>query len=337
MTAPTGNAPSRRAVRNSGQIAQESVHIAPLGDENGLSIAVIGCTSVDVLVRDVDALPPPGTDNTVEEISVRAAGPALNVAFVVHALGDGPAVCFGAIGDDPLASMVRDECADRGVPTHGLARRSGERTGVSVALESRTRPRAFLTDLGAAAHLDESLVPDSFAGYSDVLLAGYFVAPGLRGDASARILRRARADGARTWLDPGWDTDSWTSGGADEIRRLLPEVDFFLPNTDEIAPLTGESDPVAGGRELAKLTRVGVVLKAGADGAYWIARDAEPLHVAAPLVPVVDTTGAGDALNAGLIVGLRQGLSIENSVILGVETASTIVGRTSARRWDPLA
>lgn len=299
-------------------------------------IAVIGCTSVDVLVRDVDALPQPGTDNTVDEISVRAAGPTLNVAFVVHALGDGPAACFGAIGDDPLARMVLDECADRGVSTQGLVRRSGERTGVSVALESRLRPRAFLTDLAAAAHLDEAQLPDSFAGYSDVLLAGYFVAPLLRGEPSQRILHRARAAGARTWLDPGWDTDSWTTGGVDEVRALLADVDVFLPNTDEVAAITGEADAVAGGRELAKITRIGVVVKAGADGAWWIARDGDPVHVAAPGVSVVDTTGAGDALNAGVLVGLRRGLPMSEALRLGVDVASTVVGRPSARRWDPL-
>lgn len=299
-------------------------------------IAVIGCTSVDVLVRDVDALPPPGTDNNVDEISVRAAGPALNVAFVVHALGDGPAVCFGALGDDPLARMVLDECADRGVPTHGLTRRPAERTGVSVALESRRRTRAFLTDLAAAAHLDETTLPGSFAGDSDVLLAGYFVAPRLRGAPSRRVLHRAHEAGARTWLDSGWDTDSWATGGADEIRRLLPEVDVFLPNTDEVAAITGDADPVAGGRELAKLTRIGVVVKAGAEGAWWIGRESDPVHIAAPAMRVVDTTGAGDALNAGMMVGLRRGLPMAAALRLGVDVASTIVGRTSADRWDPL-
>lgn len=300
------------------------------------AIAVIGCTSVDVLVREVDALPSPGTDNNVDEISVRAAGPALNVAFVVHALGDAPAVCFGALGDDPLANMVLDECTERGVPTQGLTRRSGERTGVSVALESQARPRAFLTDLAAAAHLDEEQLPESFAGFSDVLLAGYFVAPLLRGEPSRRVLRLARAAGARTWLDSGWDTDSWMAGGADEIRDLLPDVDVFLPNTDEVAAITGEADPVAGGRELAKITRVGVVVKAGADGAWWIGREAEPVHVPAPSVQVVDTTGAGDALNAGMMVGLRRGLTMAGALRLGVEVASAIVGRKSAERWDPV-
>ncbi|MEO7124499.1 MAG: carbohydrate kinase family protein [Nakamurella sp.] len=304
-------------------------------DEQG--IALVGCTSVDVLVRDVDEMPPPGTDTHVDEVSIRAAGPALNVAFVVHALGDGPARCFGAVGDDPLGRLVRDECAERGVPTDGLTVLPGERTGVSVALESKARPRAFLTDLAAAALFDESMVPTSFSGYTDMLIAGYFVAPGLRGKPTVDLLRRARADGARTWLDCGWDTDSWTTGGAQEVLALLPEVDIFVPNEDEIAALTGHKDPIEGGVELARRTRLGVVVKVGADGAYWIIRDGIPFHVPAPATNVVDTTGAGDALNAGAIVGMRRGLTIEDSVILGVEVASRIVGRPSAQRWDPLS
>lgn len=299
-------------------------------------IALVGCVNVDVLVRHVDELPPPGTDSTVEEVSVRAAGPGMNVAFVVHALGDGPAVCFGAIGDDALGRLVLDECAARDVPTGGIARIAGARTGVSVALESSTRPRAFLTDLAAAARFDETMVPDSFQGFSDVVLGGYFVAPLLRGQPTLRILRQAHADGARTWLDSGWDPDSWNSGGAAEVLAALDEVDYFVPNDDEVRALSGRTDPLDGARELARRTRCGVILKVGANGAWWVPRDDAAIHIPAPATDVVDTTGAGDALNAGVIVGLRRGLSMKDSVTLGVQAASQIVGRTSARRWDPL-
>jgi ribokinase len=93
---------------------------------------------------------------------------------------------------------------------------------------------------------------------------------------------------------------------------------------------------VAGGGDLARKVRRGVILKVGADGAWWIPRDGDAVHISAPATHVVDTTGAGDALNAGAIVGLRRGLPIQDSVTLGVHAASRIVGRTSARRWDPL-
>lgn len=299
-------------------------------------VAILGCANVDVLVRPVDELPPPGTDSNVDEVSVRAAGPTMNAAFVIHALSDGPAVCFGSVGDDALGRLILDECAARGVPTSGITLIPGERTGVSVALESAVRPRAFLTDLAAAARFDETMAPGSFAGYTDVLLGGYFVAPGLRGQASVRVLRRARADGARTWLDSGWDTDSWTTGGDEEILNVLSEVDFFTPNEDEVRALTKNPDPVAGGRELAARTRRGVILKVGGDGAWWIPSGGAAVLVPAPATEVVDTTGAGDALNAGVIVGLRRGLSELDSVALGVSAASRVVSRTSARRWDPL-
>lgn len=330
MTGPPEDPP---AVRDGGDGEPDAAVGAGSADRG---IAILGCVNVDVLVRHVDELPPPGTDSTVEEVSVRAAGPTMNVAFVVHALGDGPAMCFGAVGDDALGRLVLDECAARDVPTGGIARVAGERTGVSVALESHTRPRAFLTDLAAAARFDETMIPGSFRGCTDVVLGGYFVAPLLRGEPTVRILRRARADGARTWLDSGWDTDSWATGGAAEVLSALGETDFFAPNGDEVRALTGIADPVAGGRELARRTRRGVILKAGADGAWWIPRDGPEAHIPAPVTDVVDTTGAGDALNAGVIVGLRRGLRIEDSVTLGVRAASRIVGRTSARRWDPL-
>lgn len=317
------------------------------------AVAVIACVNVDVLVREVDRLPPPGTDNTVDEIAVRAAGPAMNAAFVLHALGDGAARPFGAVGDDGLGRLVLDECRVRDVPTGDIAVVAGRRTGVSVALESAARPRAFLTDLGAAAQFDDTMIPTSFAGFTDVLIGGYFVAPALRGEPTRRALRRAREAGARTWLDCGWDTESWTEASRAEVLDLLGDVDVFVPNHDEVAALTGTDDPASGGRKLAELTRAGVIVKAGADGAYWVpspgdlAADesrwagtgiaqGDVIHIPAPVVDVIDTTGAGDALNAGVIVGLRRGLAMPDAVTLGVAAASAIVARPSARRWDPL-
>lgn len=299
-------------------------------------VAIIACTNVDVLAREVDEIPAPSTDTFVEEVSVRAAGPGLNAAFVMHALGDGPAVVYSAIGDDPLADMVLSECRARNLPVHGIATRAGQRTGAAIALESRTRPRAFLTDLGAAGTFTDMDLPATYSDCTDVLLGGYFVAPRLRGEPTDRVLRRAREDGARTWLDCGWDTESWRGGARAELLALLPEVDFFLPNTAEVEALTGLVDPVAGGAQLAGLVRCGVIVKAGPDGAYWIERSGETVHISAPATEVVDTTGAGDALNAGVIVGLRRGLSMVESVMLGVRVASAIVGRPSRRRWDRL-
>lgn len=299
-------------------------------------VTIIGCANVDVLVKGVSELPPPNTDSHVQEITVRAAGPALNAAFVLLALRDDAPQVVSTIGDDPLATLLLGECARYGLPTGGLIPVPGTRTGISVAIEDEHRPRAFLTDLGALADFTPDHAPASLTGVGDLLLAGYFCLPRLRGEPTRRLLALGAAAGARTWFDCGWDMQSWTGNGAAEILGLLGDVDVFMPNVEEAAALTGYTDPIRAGAELAARTRQGVIVKAGADGAFWVSRAGEVVHAPGRSVDVVDTTGAGDALNAGLIRGLRDGLTMADALRLGVEVATTVVARRSRDRWAPL-
>ncbi|WP_137120477.1 carbohydrate kinase family protein [Segeticoccus rhizosphaerae] len=299
-------------------------------------VLIVGNANADVLVNGVTELPPPSTDTHVEEITVRAAGPVLNTAFILCALGDTAPDLLSTIGDDSLGQLVRDECQQHHLPADGLISIPDCRTGVSVAIEGPERPRAFLTDLGALARFEPDHLPRSLTGVGDLLSCGYFCTPQLRGEPTRRLLSRAVAAGVRTWLDCGWDLESWAGAGRDEILALLPQADVFVPNIEEAEALTGKSDPVEAGTVLAALTRHGVVIKAGEHGAFWVGGDGHVTHAPAPEVPLADTTGAGDALNAGMIYGLRHGLSIDEALRLGVQVASTVVARSSAERWDPL-
>lgn len=106
----------------------------------------------------------------------------------------------------------------------------------------------------------------------------------------------------RTLSDPG-------------IIDLLRVTDIFAPNLGEASQLTGESDPLHALNRLAEICPT-VILKCGADGAY--ARSGEQTwHSPALKVEAVDTTGAGDSFNAGFLVGLINGESMETCLRYG--------------------
>ena len=65
------------------------------------------------------------------------------------------------------------------------------------------------------------------------MLTGYFSLLGLRGDGSLEILQKAKATGARTFFDTGWDPEEWAGAAASEVLSMLPHVDVFLPNESE--------------------------------------------------------------------------------------------------------
>ncbi|MFI0463408.1 carbohydrate kinase family protein [Saccharopolyspora sp. 5N102] len=294
-------------------------------------ITVVGNVNLDVLVAGAAELPPPGTEQIVPSIVLRPGGSAANTAIVLARLGR-PTVLAGRVGDDGTARLLADQLDIPGLRLE-LARVPGEHTGVTVAAEAPGRDRAFLSALGAMADLDATAVPESALAARFVLLSGYFLLPALQGEAARDLLAQARQAGARTALDTGWDPAGWDAGTRAEVLRLLREVDVFLPNDDELHALHGDRcDDEVAARSIADETGATVVVKRGARGAL-VARPGRPHSThPAPEVQVRDSTGAGDAFNAGLLHRLADGAPTGDAADYAVRVAATVISRPSHDR-----
>jgi sugar/nucleoside kinase (ribokinase family) len=119
------------------------------------------------------------------------------------------------------------------------------------------------------------------------------------------------------------------SGGTlAQVAPALPLVDVYVPSLDEARHQTGLDDPraiVACYRSHGAPGLVGV--KLGTRGTLLSPNDGEWLEI--PCVqapgPVVDTTGAGDSLLAGLLTGLLRGMPARDAGLLGAATAACCV------------
>jgi ribokinase len=106
----------------------------------------------------------------------------------------------------------------------------------------------------------------------------------------------------------------------DEILAL---VDVLTPNETELRVLArrethaNAGDPLQDARELVRRGVGTVVLTRGSAGAAII-RAGEELVVVAPAVDAIDTTGAGDAFNGTLAVGLALGAALPDAVRMAV-------------------
>jgi sugar/nucleoside kinase (ribokinase family) len=144
------------------------------------------------------------------------------------------------------------------------------------------------------------------------------------------VLAAARRRGMTVSLD-AWDGPRFHS------ERPLPEVladaDVVFANETEAAAITGETRPE---RALKRLAEHGgcAVIRRGAEGAIGAAGD-EVCTVAAESVGVVDTTGAGDAFNAGFLRGWLAGVGLEASLTLGAICGSRAVGDYGGYRGCP--
>jgi ribokinase len=237
-------------------------------------IATLGDLVLDVIVRLDDALVP--GDDQIAHTRAVAGGQAANVAAWAAALG-AEARFIGRRGDDPAGELVTRALRERGVEVLGPA--SG-RTGVVVSIAAEG-DRTMASDRGSAPDLEPAdLDPAWFA--CDVLhLSGYALLREPIATAAATAAHLARTSGATIALD----VSTWTlvdDAFRARVRELRPDLVFATEREHDVV---GELD-----------TRW--VVKRGARGIHVDGVD----HPAVP-GEIVDTTGAGDALAAGFLIG----------------------------------
>jgi ribokinase len=269
-------------------------------------ICTLGDLLLDVIVRAPHRLA--ADADTPVETRVVSGGQAANVAAWIAALG-GTARFVGKQADDETGELVRSLLERRGVELAGP--RGAGRTGVVVSLVGPDGERSMATDRGVAPELQaDDLDQAWFEGCEWLHLSGYSLLAEPIGSAALAAASLARGEGARVSVD----LSSWSAiraYGADRFRGRLEEL-----GPDVVFANEAEWELVGGAYALAETS----VVKRGSRGVAVHARG--EVEERAPLpAEVVDTTGAGDALAAGFIVG---------GIDLGVEAAARCVAQMGA-------
>ena len=308
-----------------------------------IDLLVLGDCNPDVLVLGGDVTPAFGQqEQLVDSISLVIGGSAAITAVAAARLGLSVALA-AAVGADAAGSFMLDQLAKEGVDVSAVAIRDGAPTGMTVAL-SRGGDRAILTALGAMASLTAADVPAGLLARSrHVHASSYFLLEDSLGPGLAGILATARAAGATTSLDTNWDPSGrW---GDERLAAAIAQADLLLPNEAEALRLSGTASLDAATRTLSADGRK-LVVKLGERGvlcaeATEAAEAAEGIEGAAqhrisvPTVTPVDTTGAGDCFNAGLIAGLLTGLALPQAAALGCAVGALSTGAPGGTAGAP--
>lgn len=284
---------------------------------------MLGDCNPDVLVLGRDVTPVFGQhEKLADSICLVTGGSAAITAVAAARLGLRVALA-AAVGDDPAGTFMLGQLAGEGVDTGAVAVRASAPTGMTVAL-SRGDDRAILTATGAMTTLAAADVPRRLiCSARHVHVSSYFLMEQSLGPGLPDLLAAARANGARTSLDTNWDPSGrW---GDEQLQTILEQTDLLLPNQAEALHLAHEASLDAAVAALAGDHRR-VVVKLGARGALCVGGRTRHHVLPPPGVTPVDTTGAGDCFNAGLIAGLLDGLGLAEAAALGcaVGSASTL-------------
>jgi sugar/nucleoside kinase (ribokinase family) len=245
-------------------------------------VCTLGDLTLDVIVRlagpfaaggDVDA-----------EIRVGPGGQAANVAAWAAELGAG-ARFVGKTGADDAGELVRARLGAFGAEVVGPM---AGRNGTICSLVSAEGERSMAADRGTATDLRPSEVdPAWLDGVDHLHVSGYALMVEPIRSAALRAVELARERGARVSLDLGtWSAirDTGIEVFANAARQLAPDV-LFASEDEE--------------RFVGRIVDAAWIVKRGARGCSFDGEEREALHVER----VLDSTGAGDALAAGWIVG----------------------------------
>lgn len=293
-----------------------------------IDVLCLGIMVADVVARPVRELPGRGRLVLADRMELHTGGCAVNTAIALAKLGLSAGV-IGKVGQDGFGDFILRELKQHGVEVSGVKRAPEVNTSATMVLVEPDGERRFIHYLGANAELVEEDLDWRLVRESRVLhIAGSLVMPGIDGEPTADILRRAREGGVITALDTVWDAKGrWL----ESIEPCLPHIDYFLPSLEE-------ARMVASRHTLWEVAQffldhgVGVVaLKMGEEGCYLKSPD-EELQIPAYDVTAIDATGAGDAFVAGFLTGVVEGWDLKRTGYLANAVGAlcvTVMGATT--------
>jgi sugar/nucleoside kinase (ribokinase family) len=281
-------------------------------------LLTIGLTTLDIVARPIDALTHTERAIFIDGIACVPAGTAGGAAMVAAKLGV-PTKIVGAVGDDLNGAYVRLGFESVGIDTSLLVTKPGERTSATLlAVETDGRRSSYhAPGAGVGAAIDDAVVSaacaSGFVHYASVGGAA------TDGGAGAELLRAAKAAGAVVTCDLIGPRRS----ALDELKRLLPSVDYFMPSAAEATFLTGLEDLAAAAELFRALGAKACIIKNGGRGSY-VAIGSAPLSIPAHAIQPIDTTSCGDSYCAGFIAALAQGWAPLEACRFATATAALV-------------
>ncbi|MCA1371634.1 carbohydrate kinase family protein [Bradyrhizobium sp. BRP14] len=294
------------------------------------TISVIGNVAADIVSRAVDEWPAPGMEILVDSISFRTGGAAGTTAAVLASMG-APVRLNATIGDDVVGRVVRAGLAEVGVDLSYLKIVPEYPTTISLAFESDTKDRSFISACGHLEHFSFADIDPSAYRADLVLLTGYFTTPALQA-STLRQLDLIRSSGSLSLFDPGSDQFGWSPAVLADLKSYLAAVDCFVPNAQELLAISGLRDVDEALERVSQLCGGWLIAKLGKDGCAGVGPNGEFFRHAIEPVPSADTTGAGDSFNAGLLFGLARGLGWSDAARLGSRVATAVLTKPKEAR-----
>lgn len=281
-------------------------------------VAILGVFVADCAFR-AERAPKMGETILGKSFALGPGGKGSNQA-VAAAKAGADAHFISKLGADAFGEMAHTIWADAGVTADVLVDAQSYTGAAYIFIEDATGNNAIIISPGVAGTISAADV----SAKADVIGAAEVFMTQLEQpmDAALRGLEIARAAGVRTILNP--------APSADLPEGILTLCDIVTPNENEAEGLTGVAvktvaDATRAAEALMARGAGAAVITLGENGALYH-DGTRSVHVPALTAgPVVETTGAGDALNGGFATALADGAGPVDALRFGNATAALSV------------
>ena len=290
-------------------------------------VLVIGSANMDFTVA-VPELPREGQTVMGGSFYTSHGGKGANQAVAARRLG-AQVRFLGGIGTDPQGDQIVRQFEAEGIPIDGLIRMEDAATGVALIVVDGEGRNQIAVAPGANLRLS----PEAARAHETLLLTAKVLLCQLEIplETVQWALAAAREHAVLTILNP-----APACALPDSVLSL---VDCLTPNAAEAERLSGVSvdGPGSAARAAQRLLARGpkrVIVTLGSQGVLYCDGQAA-MHYPAFPVQAVDTTGAGDAFNGALAVGLAAGGSWPEALPLANATAALTCTKRGAQASFP--
>ena len=266
----------------------------------------------------------PGPLENAEAFHKRTAGAETNVAIGLSRLGL-KVGWASRLGTDSMARSLLATMKGEGIDCSHVICDPTQRTGFQFkgrVTDGSDPPVEYHRKGSAASQMGPADVDEAWLRSARHLHAtGVFAAISDTSlQAALKTMDVMRAAGRTISFDTNLRPTLWASTETMRhwINELASRADWVLPGIEEGLLLTGHTEPEAVARFYRERGAKLVVVKLGAEGAYYDSDVAGTGRVDGfPVKEVIDTVGAGDGFAAGVVSALLEGRSVPEAVRRG--------------------
>lgn len=286
-----------------------------------------GALNVDKLYK-VNKLAKAEEESFIESYTETCGGSAANTIVGLARLGSKTGF-IGKIGCDQESKLILQDLCFEGVDTKNIIQSTHGKSGLVLGFIDKKGERALYVDAGVNDTIILDEVKHEYISKTRFLHLSSFV--GEQSFQTQKKILHLISKSTKVSFDPGI---LYANKTYRVLEPILKKTYLLLPNKIELELLTGKANYQEGADFMIRQGIKIVAVKLGSAGSY--VTDGNESYFVKPFnVNAIDTTGAGDAFDAGFISGLLNEESLFDCAKIGNFVASQKVMQLGARAGLP--